>query len=109
MAASRRSTRASSMTIALMHPRYRTEPIDRGGVCLSANDVAVGSLADKPSQAKIHVCPLLSESGQNVAVPRMSAMCQKPTSLRVHLRSQQASVIDGKKPGLKAELYSVRV
>jgi hypothetical protein len=28
--------------------------------------VAYGSKADKPSQAKIHRCPLLSESGQNL-------------------------------------------
>jgi len=28
--------------------------------------VAVGSLADKPSPAKIHLCPLLSGSGQNL-------------------------------------------
>jgi hypothetical protein len=41
--------------------------------------VAYGSLADKPSPAKIHLCPLLSESGQNVAAPRMSAKCQERT------------------------------
>jgi hypothetical protein len=42
--------------------------------------VSVGSKADKPSRAKIHLCPLLSNSGQIVAVPRMSAMCQsRPT------------------------------
>src|SRR5450759_5262885 len=35
-----------------------------------------GSLADKPSPAKIHLCPLLSESGQNVAAPRMPAKCR---------------------------------
>jgi hypothetical protein len=27
-------------------------------------NVAYGSLADKPSEAKIHFCPLWSESGQ---------------------------------------------
>ena len=29
-------------------------------------NVRFGSLADKPSRAKIHRCPLLSESGQNL-------------------------------------------
>src|SRR5664280_2410357 len=33
------------------------------------------SLADKPSRAKIHRCPLLSNNGQNIAVPRLSAKC----------------------------------
>src|ERR1035437_9814012 len=31
-----------------------------------------GSKADKPSQAKIQICPLLSESGQNGASRRMT-------------------------------------
>ena len=34
------------------------------GKDLSGVDVRFGSLADKPSHAKIQVCPLLSESGQ---------------------------------------------
>jgi hypothetical protein len=38
--------------------------------------VRFGSLADKPLQAKIHHCPLLSNNGQIVAVPRLSALCQ---------------------------------
>jgi len=40
------------------------------------------TLADKPLRAKIHRCPLLSNSGQIVAVPRMSAKCQKQKSPR---------------------------
>src|SRR5450755_266386 len=39
----------------------------------------------RPSQ-----CPLLSNNGQNVAVPRMSAMCQKQT----HAPQQTASLFD---------------
>src|ERR1035441_5125029 len=35
-------------------------------------------------------CPLLSESGQNVAVPRMSALCHK----RTHAPQQTASLFD---------------
>jgi hypothetical protein len=40
-------------------------------------NVCFGSLADKPPQAKIHLCPLLSNNGQIVAVPRLSAMCHR--------------------------------
>src|ERR1039458_3699157 len=36
-----------------------------------------GSFATKPSHASSYQCPLLSKSGQNVAVPRLSAKCQK--------------------------------
>jgi len=39
-----------------------------------------GSFATKPSHASSYQCPLLSNSGQNVAVPRMSAKCQKQTN-----------------------------
>jgi hypothetical protein len=45
-------------------------------------NVRYGSLADKPSPAKIHLCPLWSESGQIVAVPRVSALCHSRLSLR---------------------------
>ena len=38
-------------------------------VCLSSNDVAVGSKADKPSRAKIHLCPLWSKSRQTRVRP----------------------------------------
>jgi hypothetical protein len=43
-------------------------------------DVRFGSKANKSSQAKIHRCPLLSKSGQNVAMPRLSAKCHKRTN-----------------------------
>jgi hypothetical protein len=47
-----------------------------GKSSLGAANVADGSLADKPSHAKFYRCLFLSNSGQNVAVPRMSALCQ---------------------------------
>jgi len=53
-------------------------------------NVADGSKADKPSRAKIHLCPLLSESGQNVAAPRMSAKCHE----RTHAPQQTAPLFD---------------
>jgi hypothetical protein len=46
-----------------MHGCYRA--VDK--VSLVSN-VADGSKADKPPQAKFHFCPLLSNSEQNVAV-----------------------------------------
>src|SRR5450759_4904946 len=39
-------------------------------------EVRDGSLATEPPRASADQCPLLSNSGQNVAVPRMSALCQ---------------------------------
>src|ERR1035437_6346665 len=61
-----------------------------GAVCLNwartdlcgGREVTRVPTAIKPSRAKIHLCPLLSNSGQNVAVPRMSALCQGTKSLR---------------------------
>src|SRR5450759_4569233 len=61
MAASRRSTRASTMKIALL-TRFRTEFMVERKVCLSSNDVAVGSFTTEPSRAKIQHCPLCSKS-----------------------------------------------
>jgi hypothetical protein len=55
-------------------------------------NVADGSLADKPSRAKINLCPLLSESGQNVAAPRMSAKCHLRPSLQ-HGKAKRLFVV----------------
>ena len=41
-------------------------------VLIQLLNVAVGSKADKPSQAKIHFCPLLSESGHWSAAMNLS-------------------------------------
>jgi hypothetical protein len=38
--------------------------------------VRFGSLATEPFSASSDQCPLLSNNGQNVAVPRLSAKCQ---------------------------------
>ena len=49
------------------------------------------SKADKPSLAKIDLCPLCPNSCQNVAVPRLSAKCQKATTHRNKKKDRQCS------------------
>src|ERR1019366_3623060 len=53
-------------------------------------NVAVGSKADKPSQAKIQICPLLSESGQDFSPPASKASWSSfPTEECDHARQSQ--------------------
>jgi hypothetical protein len=57
---------------------------------LSPLHVRSGSFATEPFSARADQCPLLSNNGQIVAVPRLSALCQKQT----HAPQQTASLFD---------------
>src|SRR5450631_353507 len=53
-------------------PKAQTERPPGGGL----SEIRSGGLAKVRTQAAVDQCPLLSNNGQNAAVPRMSALCQ---------------------------------
>jgi hypothetical protein len=60
------------LMLAPLMTEHRTGKNYRAG----RGDVRFGSLADKPFRAKIHLCPLLSKSGQTLVRP-LCPLCAK--------------------------------
>src|ERR1035437_11198469 len=80
MAANRRSARASAINDCPHKFDFRPSLWSVARCVYRSKNVAYGSLADKPSQAKIQICPLLSESGQNFSPPASKASCSSPAT-----------------------------
>jgi hypothetical protein len=62
----------------------------RGGL----SEIRSGVLDQAAALAAASQCPVLSDSGQNVAVPRMSALCQKQTHALQHEQTSAVSLLD---------------
>jgi hypothetical protein len=63
------------------------------GILEGLSDVRFGSKADKPSRAKIHVCPLCSKSGQILRRSEMTLIASGGRKSRERRTSTQRTLI----------------